>query len=65
MHNLTRLTPIQLDQASQAAAFLCELKDALDHELLIKLDTLHADLAAQTEDRTPAEPAQRRPAEVS
>jgi hypothetical protein len=64
MHNLTRLTPIQLDQASQAAAFLCELKDALNHELLIKLDTLHADLAAEIEDRTPVDPGQRRPAEA-
>jgi hypothetical protein len=53
MDNLTRLSPVQLAEAYRAVDYLCELKHALDAELAIKLDTLHADLAAAIEDRPP------------
>ena len=65
MNKLRQLSPIQLAEASKATGYLLELGDALNPELLIKLDTLHADLAAEIEDRTLADPGERRPAEVS
>jgi hypothetical protein len=65
MNNLSRLTPIQLGEAYQAANYLCELKDALDAELVTKLGALSADLAAEIEDRTPVDLGGRRAAEVS
>jgi hypothetical protein len=51
MNNLSRLSAAQLGEAYRAAGYLCEVKHALDTELAIKLDTLHADLAAAIEDR--------------
>jgi hypothetical protein len=51
MNNLSRLSAVQLGEAYRAVGYLCEVQHALDTELAIKLDTLHADLAAAIEDR--------------
>ncbi|MGH3159123.1 MAG: hypothetical protein ACRDNF_21480 [Streptosporangiaceae bacterium] len=64
MNNLSRLSPSQLGEAYRAVDRLCGVKDALDTELAIKLDTLHADLAAAIEDRTPVDLGECRAAEA-
>jgi hypothetical protein len=51
MNNLSRLSGSQLGEAYRAVDYLCGVKESLDAELAIKLDTLHADLAAAIEDR--------------
>lgn len=58
MNNLSRLSGSQLGEAYRAVDYLCGVKEALDAELAIKLDTLHADLAAAIEDRGPSDPGE-------
>lgn len=64
MNNLSRLSPVQLGEAYRAVDYLCEVKDALDAELAIKLGTLRADLAAAFEDRAPVDRVESRAAEA-
>lgn len=51
--NFHQLTGTELDRAYEAADYLCGpvIKPHLDPSLLIKLDTLRADLLAEQEDR--------------
>jgi hypothetical protein len=46
-----QLTTAELNKGREAAAYLRHLPAALDQLLVIKLDTLHADLTAEIEDR--------------
>ncbi len=58
MPDLSLLSGDELHSAGRACQFLLELhrtRDALDHELYIKLDTLLADIQAMQEDRQQAE----------
>jgi hypothetical protein len=50
---LSTLTPTQLTKAQEAVGCLLNLPARLDRELVIKLDTLRADLMAATEDSEP------------
>jgi hypothetical protein len=51
---LSNLTADQLTRAHEAVHFLLSLPVGLDTGLVIKLDTLHADLTAAIEDIEPA-----------
>jgi hypothetical protein len=48
---LRDLTPEELRQAHDSAAFLLDLDVRMDRELAIKLDTFRADVMAELEDR--------------
>jgi hypothetical protein len=50
--NLHLLTGRELDEAYEAADFLCKLQHHLDPILFIKLDTFRADVLAEMEDRS-------------
>jgi hypothetical protein len=63
--NLRQLTTAELGKAHQAADYLCGLPTRLDRELIIKLDTLRADLTAEIEDREQADLKARRTATAS
>ncbi|HLI77928.1 MAG TPA: hypothetical protein VKV02_13360 [Acidobacteriaceae bacterium] len=64
MNSLSQLSAVQLAKAYEAADYLCGVKDALDAELAIKLDTLRADFAAAIEDGAPVDHAECRAAET-
>lgn len=49
--NLRQLTTAELSKAREATEYLCSLRGGLDSVLAVKLDTFHADLMAEIEDR--------------
>jgi hypothetical protein len=62
MHNLAQLTTSELRRLIEHTAALTAMRRTLPIELYVKLDTFHADLRMEQEDRAEAEVKSRREA---